>query len=135
LGPAEQVFAPLGTILLALGYASLVIAAGANGPRRILLWTAPLGRMAFTNYIIQSVILGWIFYGYGLGFFGKLGPVAGLALVFAIYIGQILSSIWWLRRFRYGPLEWLWRMLMYGRAPHFRLLPSSQGNLRTRANS
>jgi uncharacterized protein len=120
-GSAEQFFAPLGTIVLALGYASLVFAASAKGQRRFLTWIAPLGRMAFTNYIIQSLILGWIFYGYGLGFFGKLGLVAGLALVFAIYVGQVLFSIYWLKRFRYGPLEWLWRTLMYGRPPRFRL--------------
>jgi uncharacterized protein len=120
LGSAEQSFAPFGTIVLALGYASLVFAAGANGTSRFLRWIAPLGRMAFTNYIIQSLVLGWIFYGYGLGQFGKLGLVTGLLLVFAIYISQVLFSIYWLKRFRYGPLEWLWRSLMYGQPPRFR---------------
>ena len=48
--------------------------------KRLLGWAAPLGRMAFTNYLAQSVILGWIFYGYGLGLFGKLGVTSALAI-------------------------------------------------------
>ena len=110
---------PLGTILLALGYASLVIGAATGRTGRWLAWAEPVGRMAFTNYIAQSLILGWIFYGYGLGLFGKIGLTAGLGLVFAIYAGQVLYSRWWLARFSYGPLEWLWRALMYGRLPPF----------------
>jgi uncharacterized protein len=76
--------------------------------------------MAFTNYIMQSVILGLVFYGYGLGLFGKLDSVAGLAIVLAVYVAQVVVSRLWLDRFRYGPIEWLWRALMYGRAPPFR---------------
>jgi uncharacterized protein len=76
--------------------------------------------MAFTNYILQSVILGLVFYGYGLGLFGKLDSVAGLAIVLAGYVAQVVVSRLWLDRFRYGPIEWLWRALMYGRAPPFR---------------
>ena len=63
---------PLGTILLALGYgASIIGIANLERGKRLLGWAAPLGRMAFTNYLAQSVILGWIFYGYGLGLFGR----------------------------------------------------------------
>ena len=76
--------------------------------------------MAFTNYIMQSIVLGFVFYGYGLGLFGKLDSAAGLAIVLAIYIAQVIVSRLWLNRFRYGPIEWLWRALMYGRAPPFR---------------
>ena len=79
-------------------------------------WAAPLGRMAFTNYLAQSVIFGWIFYGYGLGLFGHLGTASALAIGIAVYVAQVLFSAWWLRRFRYGPVEWLWRTLMYGAA-------------------
>lgn len=77
---------------------------------------APLtaaGRMAFTNYLLQSVICTLLFYGYGLGLYGQVGPAGGLILSFLIYGVQLLLSRWWLDRFRLGPLEWLWRSLTY----------------------
>jgi uncharacterized protein len=77
--------------------------------------------MAFTNYETQSVLLGWIFYGYGLGLFGKMGPADGMVLAVALYFAQMLVSWWWLKRFRYGPLEWSWRAIMYGKRPQFRV--------------
>lgn len=106
---------PTGTILLALGYGATIIAISnlASG-KRLLGWAAPLGRMAFTNYLAQSLIFGWVFYGYGLGLFGKLGAAEALAIGLAVYVGQICFSAWWLGRYRYGPVEWLWRTLMYG---------------------
>jgi uncharacterized protein len=106
---------PLGTILLALGYGAAIIAiANLESGKRLLRWAAPVGRMAFTNYLAQSLIFGWIFYGYGLGLFGRLGVTSALAIGVAVYIGQVFFSAWWLRRYRYGPVEWLWRTLMYG---------------------
>jgi uncharacterized protein len=72
--------------------------------------------MAFTNYLAQSVIFGWIFYGYGLGLFGQLGVTSALAIGLAVYAAQVPFSKWWLDRYRYGPVEWLWRTLMYGEA-------------------
>jgi len=108
---------PLGTILLALGYGAAIIGfANLASGKRLLGWAAPLGRMAFTNYLAQSLIFGWIFYGYGLGLFGRLGVASALAIGVAVYIGQVFFSAWWLRRYRYGPVEWLWRTLMYGAA-------------------
>ena len=122
LGRLEIPASAVGTIMLALGYASLVVAiATLRSGRRWLAWAEPLGRMAFTNYILQSLVLGWIFYGYGLGLFGKIGSAAGLALAVALYVVQAIVSRWWLDRFRYGPIEWLWRTLMYGRPPAWRL--------------
>lgn len=113
---------PLGTILLALGYAAaIIVIANLERGKRLLGWAAPLGRMAFTNYLAQSVILGWIFYGYGLGLFGKLGVTSALAIGLAVYFMQVLFSAWWLGRYRYGPVEWLWRTLMYGSAQPMRL--------------
>jgi uncharacterized protein len=106
---------PLGTILLALGYGAAIIGiANLDIGKKLLGWAAPLGRMAFTNYLMQSLIFGWVFYGYGLGLFGRLGITSALAIGVAVYIGQVLFSRWWLRRYRYGPIEWLWRTLMYG---------------------
>ncbi|MGV7218369.1 DUF418 domain-containing protein [Bradyrhizobium sp. UFLA05-112] len=108
-------------IVLASGYAVLVIAAErTSAGARLLRFAEPVGRMAFTNYIVQSVVLGFIFYGYGLGLFGKLGSAVGLLLVVTIYAAQVVVSRLWLTHFAYGPIEWLWRALMYGRAPAFR---------------
>ena len=106
---------PLGTIVLALGYGAAILGiASFEHGKRLLGWAAPLGRMAFTNYVAQSLIFGWIFYGYGLGLFGRLGITQALAIGIAVYAGQVLFSAWWLRHYRYGPIEWLWRTLMYG---------------------
>ena len=70
--------------------------------------------MAFTNYIVQSVGFGWLFYGYGLGLFGRLGVATALAIGTSVYVGQIVFSAHWLLHYRFGPLEWLWRSAMYG---------------------
>lgn len=113
---------PLGTIVLALGYGAAIIGiANTEDGKRLLGWAAPVGRMAFTNYLAQSVILGWIFYGYGLGLFGQLGVTSALAIGLAVYLVQVPFSAWWLGRYRYGPVEWLWRTLMYGEAQPMRL--------------
>ncbi|WP_245447386.1 DUF418 domain-containing protein [Methylobacterium sp. 17Sr1-1] len=112
----EIVAAPTGTILLALGYAAAILAAGSTETgRRRLAWAEPVGRMAFTNYIVQSLVLGFVFYGYGLALFSKLGLTAGFGIVLALYAAQVVASRLWLAQFRYGPLEWLWRVIMYGR--------------------
>lgn len=76
---------------------------------------APVGRTALTNYLAQSLIATTIFYGYGGGLFGKVGPPALLVLTVVIYAAQIQLSRAWTVRFRYGPMEWLWRKLSYGR--------------------
>jgi len=87
-------------------------------------WLAPLGavgRTALSNYLLQSVICTTIFYSYGLGLYGKVGPALGLALTALIFALQIPLSMWWLRRFRFGPAEWLWRTLTYGRLQPMRV--------------
>ncbi|HET6447380.1 MAG TPA: M20/M25/M40 family metallo-hydrolase [candidate division Zixibacteria bacterium] len=75
---------------------------------------APVGRMALTNYLIQSLVLTLIFYGYGLALYGQIGPSVGLILTILVYASQIRFSAWWLKRYRFGPMEWLWRTLTYG---------------------
>jgi uncharacterized protein len=74
---------------------------------------APLGRTALSSYIGQSLFCTLVFYGYGLGLYGQVGPAFGLLLTVLIYAVQIRLSAWWLGRFRFGPLEWLWRSLTY----------------------
>jgi uncharacterized protein len=75
---------------------------------------APIGRMAFTNYLMQSILFAFIFFGYGLGQFGRMPATAVFVLGAGVFVLQMLFSAWWLRRYRYGPVEWLWRTLMYG---------------------
>ena len=112
---AELSFDRLATILLACGYGAAIISTSqTDGGRRLLAWAGPIGRMALTNYLMQSLIFGWVFYGYGLGLFGRLGVTAALGIGVAVYILQVIFSIYWLRQFRFGPVEWLWRTAMYG---------------------
>ena len=84
------------------------------GPKRWLSAVAPVGRMALTNYLLQSIICTTLFYGYGLGLQGKVGITGGVGLALALYAGQVAFSRWWLARHRFGPAEWLWRTLTYG---------------------
>jgi len=106
----------LATVTLPLAYAAFIIAAASTTRGANLLgWAAPLGRMAFTNYLTQSLVFGWVFYGYGLGLFGKVGAATALACGTALYAVQVIASRWWLTHFNFGPVEWLWRTLMYGR--------------------
>ena len=82
---------------------------------RIFSGFAHAGRMSLTNYVGQSVIGILIFYGFGLGYWGSIGATWSLALIAAIFVLQIGLSVCWLRSFRHGPLEWLWRCGTYGR--------------------
>ena len=78
---------------------------------------AAAGRMPLTNYLMQTAICTTIFYGWGFGLWGRVGPAAGLALAVAIYfVVQVPWSVWWLRRHAQGPLEWAWSRLTYGNA-------------------
>ena len=121
LGPVRLALPNFGTTMLALGYgAAMVLALQFPVVRRFFRPVASMGRMAFTNYIMQSVVFGWIFYGYGLGLFGKLGAGVTLLIGVAVYAMQIIGSAWWLRSHHFGPLEWLWRSLMYGDAQPMR---------------
>lgn len=121
LGPFRHVMTKLSPTVLALGYGAALVAFVQRRERGIAARAlAPLGRMAFTNYILQSVIFSLVFFGYGLGLFGKLGAFVTLLLGTSVFALQCAFSALWLRRYRYGPLEWLWRALMYGRAPRAR---------------
>jgi uncharacterized protein len=76
---------------------------------------AAVGRMAFTNYLLQTVICTTIFYGHGLGLFGRVERVGQISIVAAVLAFQLIVSPIWLSYFRYGPAEWLWRSLTYWR--------------------
>lgn len=83
--------------------------------RRVLSVLAPAGQMALTNYLCQSVLSQLVFYGYGLGLIGKVGPAASISITFGLFWVQVLVSHLWLARFHFGPAEWLWRSLTYGK--------------------
>jgi uncharacterized protein len=75
------------------------------------------GRMPLTNYLLQTAFGTWFFYGWGLGYWGRLGPALELLLAPAFFfLIQVPLSMWWMGRYRYGPMEYVWRMLTYGRA-------------------
>ena len=72
-----------------------------------------VGRMALSNYLLQTILCTTLFYGYGFGLFGKLDRFALLGVVIVVWIIQLLISPLWLKRFRFGPAEWVWRSLTY----------------------
>ncbi|TVS09286.1 MAG: DUF418 domain-containing protein [Gammaproteobacteria bacterium] len=80
---------------------------------RLLARLAAVGRTAFSNYILQTLICTGIFYGHGLGLFADVSRIGQIGIVLAVWIVQLLVSPLWLRHFRFGPLEWLWRCLTY----------------------
>jgi uncharacterized protein len=82
-----------------------------------------VGRVALSNYLLQSVICSFIFYGHGLGLVGKVDHIGIVVITLGIWAGQLAGSSWWVRRFRFGPAEWLWRSLVYGEWQAMRCSP------------
>jgi uncharacterized protein len=104
----------LASTFLAVGYAALVVLACKSAALAPLAWLlACTGRMAFSNYLAQSLICTTLFYGYGFGLFATLGRAELALVVFAIWALQLAWSPIWLKFFTFGPAEWLWRSLTY----------------------
>jgi uncharacterized protein len=104
--------------ILSLGYAAAMTLYASEPVRQHQLRPlAMAGRMPLTNYLMQSLVCALIFDGYALGLAGKIGPTVTVALAVVIFCAQMAFSSWWLARFRFGPMEWLWRLLTYGRRP------------------
>lgn len=110
-----------GSILVALAWVGVVMlvcqagkAAAATGP------LAAVGRLALTNYLLQTLICTTIFYGHGFGLFGKVERVGQIAIVAGVWALQLVLSVLYLRHFRIGPAEWLWRTMTYLKAPPLR---------------
>ncbi|MBE3024939.1 DUF418 domain-containing protein [Janthinobacterium sp. GW458P] len=97
--------------LLAAGYVAALMLAGPCMLRWLAAWLAPVGRMALSNYLLQSVLGTWLLQGPGLGWGATLRPIEMLGLAIVIMAGQVLLSRCWLRHFRQGPMEALWRRL------------------------
>jgi uncharacterized protein len=115
-----------GSIPIVLAYVAAIMLACRS---RAVPWLtgrlAAVGRMAFTNYIAHTLICTTLFYGHGLGLFGRVSRSQQIGFVLVIWAVQLAWSPWWLARFRHGPLEWLWRSLTYGRREPFRRLEAS----------
>ncbi|WP_196157007.1 DUF418 domain-containing protein [Reinekea sp. G2M2-21] len=106
----------IGSVLMAIGY---VLLFNAMIQKKLFVKATQLlaktGRMAFTNYIMQSLLCTFLFYGFGLGWYGQVERWQQLIIVLIIWAVQLAVSQWWLARYSFGPLEWLWRRLTYWR--------------------
>ncbi|PRO67086.1 DUF418 domain-containing protein [Alkalicoccus urumqiensis] len=97
--------------LLMLFYVSVLVLLVSGGAP--LAWLAPVGRMALTNYLLQSVIGVLLFHGYGFGLYGSVGAFTGMLIALGVFAAQVVLSQLWLKRFRQGPMEALWRKWTY----------------------
>jgi uncharacterized protein len=108
--------------ILCLGYASAMTLSFMRNPdRKIYGYFSKVGKMALTNYLSQSLVLTFLSYGWGIGLALKLDGFQVLGICALLYISQVILSGLWLSRFRYGPLEWLWRCITYWRIPSIRI--------------
>ncbi|WP_062050534.1 DUF418 domain-containing protein [Bacillus sp. JCM 19034] len=121
LNPSTQTEAlhmSIGGPLVAMFYASSILLLATN--KKMVKWLKQLtyiGRLSLTNYILQSIIMTTLFYGYGVGLFGKIGFFIGALIAIGLFIFQVLLSKWWLKRYKIGPLEWVWRLGTYWKKP------------------
>ena len=88
--------------------------------KRVAAFLAPAGRMALSNYLLQSLVCSFIFTGFGFGLVGRLVPGAACALAVGIFAVQLVASRWWMSIHAYGPLEWLLRAITIAAWPAMR---------------
>jgi uncharacterized protein len=123
--PWRPLVVEAGTLALTLAYLALFLAAWGSGgrARRALTPLVPVGRMSLTNYLLQTAFGVWLFYGFppGPGLMGQVGAAALVPIWATVYASQVALSHLWLRRFAFGPAEWLWRALTYGALQPWRL--------------
>jgi len=116
IGLFHTIFYATSVVPLCLAYVSVIclhwIKKKGNTKLRVL---APMGRMALTNYLMQTIIGITLYYGVGFGFGGNIGPAIFIPIGLAVYALQVLYSNLWFKYFNYGPFEWIWRMLTYGK--------------------
>ncbi len=116
----ELAFWPVGAPVLGLGYVAIItLLLEKESCRHALLPFASVGRLALTNYLFHGFVIAAFTYQWGLGLYGEMGPFWGLMAVFAIFPLMIIASSWWIKRFRFGPFEWLWRTLTHGQIQSF----------------
>jgi uncharacterized protein len=112
---AAYALSSVASLLMCLGYLAWIVRW-----RDRLSGLAPMGRMALTQYILQSLVGTWLFYGYGLGAFETMPRSWQIPFALLLFAVQVLLSHVWLRYFRFGPLEWIWRAMTYGQWPPLR---------------
>ena len=116
IGLAHTFFYAFSVVPLCLAYTSVIclrwVKKKGNSKLNVL---AAVGRMALTNYLMQTIIGITLYYGVGLGFGGNIGPAVFFPIGLCVYVLQIIYSNIWFKYFNYGPLEWIWRMLTYGK--------------------
>ncbi|ACV27833.1 DUF418 domain-containing protein [Kangiella koreensis] len=111
----------IAALFIALGYiALLALWCKSSSKGTIRKAFQAVGRMAFTNYIAQSLICTTLFYSFGFGLFAELSRLQLMGIVAIVFLLQLVWSPWWLKRYHYGPLEWLWRSLTYAKIQAFR---------------
>ena len=126
-GAVAYSFEPVPQLVLALGYATAIVAVCENEKvQTSLRGIAAVGRTALSNYLMQSVMYIFVLYGFGLGFLNMLGATMCLAISVLTFAVQIWLSSWWLSQFRFGPAEWLWRSLTYGSIQQIKLTANSK---------
>ncbi len=109
------------SIAVSLGYIGVVMLVCQSAALRPLTRPfAAVGQMALTNYLLHTVICTTIFYGHGLGYYGSVDRLEQIGVVVGVWVVQLVASPLWLRRFRFGPAEWVWRSLTYGERPPLR---------------
>ncbi|ABR47687.1 protein of unknown function DUF405 [Alkaliphilus metalliredigens QYMF] len=107
-------FKEISTVFLSMFYVTSLILLYQKTPfKRFLYPLSYMGRMALTNYLVQCILCSFIFYGYGLGLLNKASIATGILLTILIYTAQVFFSMFWLKKYHYGPVEWLWRHLTY----------------------
>lgn len=111
----------LGSLPMAMGYVGLIMWLCRSRAVKLLKeWLAPVGRTALSNYLMQSIIATFIFYGHGFGLFGTVGRAEQWLYIISIWLVQIIVSRWWIKHFQFGPFEWIWRSLTYGKIQKLR---------------
>ena len=116
-----------------IGYVSLLICLLHTGiGEKILSPLRHAGRMALTNYLGASIIGTFFFSGYGLGYWGEVSRAGQVVFVVVVFSLQLLFSRWWLSKFRYGPMEWLWRAITYWHVPPMRRESAAMSDARRR---
>jgi uncharacterized protein len=112
----SMLLASVGQLAGCVTYIFLVVVAfHAPLTHRLVAPIGAVGRMALTNYLTHSIVFTTLANGYGFGLYGKITPLVGLLMTLGIFAVQIWVSNAWLARFRFGPMEWVWRSLTYGR--------------------
>ncbi|MEO7393954.1 MAG: DUF418 domain-containing protein [Chitinophagaceae bacterium] len=115
-GLLDTFFYVIGVVPLSLAYVSAICLfwIKTKGINKLSVF-APVGRMALTNYLLQTIFGVFIFYGVGFGMGQKIGPVYFIPAAIGFYLLQVLFSNFWFKYFQYGPIEWVWRQLTYGK--------------------